>query len=629
MEKILMNRRLAGGLGLLILFGIIVAVNLIVAAFQIRGDLTEDKLYTLSDGTNGLLGELERDVTLKFYYSQSSESVPIALKQFAQRIRELLREYEINSRGRVVLEAFDPKPDSDEEEWAQRYGVTSQSMNMMGAGDPLYLGLVAVSGAQESVIPFFSPSQEAQLEYMVTRLVHEVTQSDKPQIGIISGLPVLGAPAASPYGGPQGGSPPWVFVTELRRNYDVVEIGAGTDSIPPGVDVLLMIQPKSLSDGMLFAVDQFLLQGGRIVAFLDPMAVSDQAASNPMMMNQGGDISNLNTLLGAWGLTFSTDQVMADLQYATRIRTRQGGAARNVAWLSLTKEAVAGNEVATSSLENMLMVCAGSFSGEPAVGLELTELIRTSDQNGTVNAFESSFSEDGGLRNMTPKNEAATLALRLAGTFKTAFPEGAPAATPADGTTPPPPAGLEGLKESATDGVVVLVGDVDLLNDRFCFRQMNFFGQTVFEPLNDNMNFMLNMVEQLAGSEALIGLRSRGTFDRPFTRVQDLETKAQDQWREEEKKLQDNMQQAQARLNELQANKDPQQLVIISPEQQAEIDRFEDELLDTRKKLKEVRKNLRKDIEKLGLQVKVANIVLVPLLIAVFGIIRGVKRRMD
>lgn len=630
MKNVKQTRQLSRVTGLLIFFGILVALNAVVAAFQFRHDLTEEGLYTLSDGTRRMLKGLQRDVTLKFYFSKSAEGTPVPLKQYAQRVIDLLREVERESGGSVLLETYDPKPDSDEEEWAQRYGVTAQSLGLLG-GPTLYIGLVGVSGAKEGVLPVLSPQQEPQLEYLVTRLITEITQTKKPKIGVMSSLPVMGGPAL-PYGaGPQAGSQPWLIIQELRRLYEVTEVDAAADALPDDVATLLLIQPTSLPDTTLFMLDQFLLRGGRIVAFVDPASIAEREMSpQPGFSMGGGDLSGFSKLLGAWGLSLDATKAVADVTYATRVHSNQGGVARNVSWLSLRGDAMNRDEIATGSLDSMLLVSAGAFSGEPPEGVNMTTLLQTSDQAGFVNTFDAGFSPDGGLGSVTPENTPLPLAVRLTGQFKTAFPDGKPvppgtntvaaaAKSTADAT--------ETLAESERDGAVVLVADADLLYDRFCVRAINFFGQTLHEPLNDNLNFVINMVEQLSGSEALIGLRSRGTYSRPFTRVLKLERQAQSRWQQEEARLQAKLDAAQSKLQALQTEKDPNQQYILSPEQEQEIKQFQEEAFQTKQALKDVRKNLRRDIERMGLQLKVINIALMPLGVAIFGIVLGLRRR--
>lgn len=617
-----------GLVGVLVFLGILVTVNVLVSQLRVRKDVTREGLYTLSAGTRSLVGQLPREVTLKFYYSKSADGLPMPAKQYAQRILDLLREFEQAGRGKLVLEVLDPQPDSEEEEWAQRYGLMPQNLNPLG-GSAFYLGLTAVSGAQEAAIPFFSPSQEPQLEYLLTRLIGEVTRTSKSKIGVLSSLPVMGSSGGgmSMFGQPERGSPPWALVTELRGQYDVQPVNPQGADIPADITTLLVIHPKNLPDPALYALDQFVLRGGRLIAFVDPLSLADQEAQPQQMgMMMGGNSSDLNKLTQAWGLTYDGSRVVADLRSATRVRTGEGRTDRNASWLTLRGETLSHQEVATASLEFLMLPFAGAFTGQAAKGLTLAPLLQAAPGAGSVDAM--TLAMPSGDR--APAINAATgtqyLAVRLSGTFQSAFPAGRPAAT-AEGAPPAALTGEAGLKESKVPGTVVLVADTDLLYDRFAVERIQGFGRDMYQMANDNLAFVLNLVEQLSGSDALISLRSRGSYERPFDRVIALEEKAQSRWQQEELKLQEKVDAAQQRMNELQSSKDATQKFVLSAEQQREVEQFRKDMFETRKQLKNVRKNLRGEIEALGFKIKWINIGLMPALVAVFGLAYGLRRR--
>ena len=616
----------AGLAGVFVFLGILVAINLLLSQVRVRKDVTKDRLYTLSQGTRDLLGQLPREVTLKFYYSKSTDGLPMPLKQYAQRILDLLREYEQAAGGKLALEVLDPQPDSDEEEWAQRFGLQPQPLGGLG-GAEFYLGLTASAGAQEAVIPLFSPSQEPQLEYLLTRLLGEVTRTSKPRIGVLSSLPVMGM-GANPmsFGMPQRGPPPWTLINELRTQYEVVQIDPNDPQLPEDLSSLLVIHPKNFADPTLYAIDQFVLKGGRLIAFIDPLSLAEQEVQpNQMGMMMGGNNSDLNKLTSAWGLTYDGGRVVADLRAATRVRTGDGRAERNVGWLSLRREQMSDSELATASLEFLMLPFAGAFSGQAAPGLTLTPLLQASAGAGYTDALTMSMPAGGRPPTIAAATNQPYIAVRLSGTFKTAFPDGAPR-DPSEHAPNPPPA-APGLKESKQPGTVVLVGDVDMIYDRFAVERTPFFGREMVQMANDNLSFVLNLVEQLSGNPALVSLRSRGSYERPFTRVIALEEKAQQQWQEQEQKLQEKLEAAQQRINELQAGKDSTQKFVLSAEQQREIDQFRQDMFETRKQLKEVRKSLRGDIEALGGKLKWINIGLMPALVALFGLGYGLRRR--
>ncbi|MCU0858284.1 MAG: GldG family protein, partial [Pontiellaceae bacterium] len=601
--------------GVLILMGILIAFNAVLSPIRLRKDVTEDKLYTLSDGTKEVLKSLDRDVTLKFYFSKSNERLPIPLKNFAGRVRDLLAEYESRAGSHLVIEEFDPKPDSDEEEWAQRYGLQGQALDMFGTGGDLYFGIVAISGKREANIPVLAPGIEPQLEYTLTRMISEVSRDKASKVGLMSSMPILGDTVSFADGRQTG----WGTMLELSRQTNVESVDMSVDAIPADIDTLLVVHPAGMSGNTLYAIDQFVLRGGRLLAFMDPLCISAKD-SVPAMMRQYGirpppEDSDLNSLTKAWGVQM-TDRFAADEAAATPLNMGEGRAQRNAAWLSLRPKNINREEVATSSLGDMMLPFAGTFEGKPAEGLQMTELLYT-DADGFLTDAQSVI--DGNIKVPSLKKKQL-MAVRLQGTFKTAFPNG----KPVDETVTNQTVSVEkGLQESTKPGVVILVSDVDMLGDSFALQSMELFGQTIQQPRNDNLAFVLNLTEQISGSQSLIGLRSRGSFDRPFERVVALEKKAQLKWKAEEDRLNEKLQAAQARVSALQQVRSDGQQQIMTAEQNAEIKKFREEAFQTQQSLKEVRKNLRKDIETLGMRLKVINIAGVPLLVALFGITRG------
>jgi ABC-type uncharacterized transport system involved in gliding motility auxiliary subunit len=614
------SKTLSGAAGLLIVLAILVVLNVLVSPLSLRSDLTEEKLYTLSNGTRGLLKDLERPVSLKFYFSEGAEGIPGPLKQYASRVRDLLREYERASGGKLTLETFDPEPDSDEEEWAQRYGLAGQSLNPLG-GTPIYFGVAAVSGTREAVIPFFAPQIEPQLEYLLTRLVDEVVRVKKSVVGIMSTLPVQGA-AANPFGPPTGARP-WALISELNRQFETRELLPEASEVSNDIDLLVLIHPKNLSEKTLFAIDQFVLRGGRLLALMDPLSIVDESTRQPgMMMQSPGGSSDLNRLSEAWGFSLSGGTVVADARAASTLNLGAGNVAEIFAFLSLKAANINKKDIATGMLENLTLPFAGAFEGEAADGLVAEHLIFSSEDSALVSSFMATQPGRQVMDSGTRK-EGLPLAIRLTGRFPTAFPDGAPKGEDVEKETPVDNI----LSESSADSIVVLIGDVDFANDSYATREVNLFGQRIIQPANDNLNLVINLVEQLSGSEALIGLRSRGTFNRPFDKVETIAREAQQKWQAEEKQLTQKLQEAQARLAQLQNTKSSDQQFIVTPEQAAEIEKFRTERFDTQKRLREVRKNLRKDIEQLGFRLKAVNLTAMPVLITAFGLLRWHRRR--
>lgn len=601
---------------------ILVGVNIIANRMQARADLTQEKVYTLSQGTRAALRKLDQDVVLKFFFSGTSAEIPGPFKTFAQQVGDLLKEYARASNGRVVIEKYSPEPDSEAEELAQWYGIAGQPISPMGP--VLYLGIAAVAGDRQAVMPVIDPRTEETLEYNLTRLVYRVAHARKPVIGVMSSLPVLGSDIPA-YMMAQMNAPrqkPWVALNELKQDFDVRTVTPQTAAIDTNIDTLVVIHPRELSDAAQFAIDQYLLQGGRLLVFVDPLcAAAIESSPQRQQFGAGPNSSDLNRLLTAWGLTFDPGQVVADMEATTMIRGRDGRGEQSPLYLNLAATNLNRSEVATASLDGMLLPFAGVFAGEPKTGIKLTPIITTSERSQLIAGMMAQFGSDAVRRDFKAGMKRLNLAVKLTGTFPTAFPDGRPAAKEKEEGEPAAPTGPTNfLAQSARPGTVVLIGDVDMLYDAFCVRALPFFGSEAFQPINDNIAFFANIVEQLSGSSDLIGIRSRGKTDRPFTRVLELSRHAQERWMLEERDLEQKLQNVQERLNQLQAKKDDKQRFIMSPEQEAEVAKFKQEMVENRRQLKEIRKRLREGIEALGMRIKIINILLMPLLVAAAGI---------
>ena len=615
-----------GAAGLAVLLVIIGAVNLIISNLRLRVDLTAEKLYTLSDGSRQVLGKLENDVVLKFYFSSSSAEMPMGLKTYANQVQDLLKEYQIAGKGRITLEAYDPKPDSDSEEWAQRYGIEPQQTNPFG--QPVYFGLVAVCGETEQVMPGLNPRTEATLEYDITRLITRVAWPEKPVLGVLSSLSVLGAPQnpmMMMQRRQQQQDQGWAAFRELRKDYTVREIKTDAEEIESDVKALIVLHPKDLSDKTLFAIDQFVLRGGRLIVCVDPFSVADFEANqqqNQMMMQMGGGgqagPSTLGKLFDAWGVSFDTAKIVADMSCATKLNSGNGRVEDNPAFLSLGKPNMAKDDLLTAQLSQVMMPFAGALSANTSKEITFTPLITTSTDNAClVDQMNAQFGMSAMRAQLKPDGAKRVLAARLQGTFKTAFPKGIEGAD------------TNNVPNKLTSGTstVMVFGDSDFLNDRFCVQVMNSLFGAIAQPINDNLTLFGNAVEQFAGREELIGVRSRGQFNRPFARVDALEVKAMKQWQAEEERLEAALKETQERLTALQQKKTGNERLILSKEQQSELEQFRKTQADTRKQLKEVRKSLNKEIESLGLTLKVVNIALLPLLVIGFGLYRGIQRK--
>ena len=610
--------------GVLALFAILVAANFIVSAFNARVDLTEGDVYTLSPGTKAILSKLEAPVKIRFYYTQGSNAVPVGLKTFAQRVEDLLAEYRAASNGKVVVERFNPEPDSDAEESAQLDNVEGQMTN---TGEKFYLGLSVSFLDQKAAIPVLSPDRERLLEYDITRAIAQVSATKKPVIGLMSSLPVLGRPLNPMI--KQQPAEPWVLGSELKRIFEVRKVELDAKKIDDDIQVLLIIHPRDILEETEYAIDQFVLRGGKLIAFVDPYSYFDQ---RPDMMNPFGGSnagqSTLYNLFKAWGIEPTLDKVIADLTFAS-------GAGPRIlpTLLSLNQDGLNLDDIVMSQVGTLLVPFSGVFKGKPAEGLTQTVLAHTSKNSMLVDLIIATLSGEPSMRGFQPSGEEHPLAIRLTGKFRSAFPNGAPAPMGQRGDekkaeAPKKDEAAKHLRESAQENTMVLVADVDLLSDGAAVEVQEIFGQKLIVPRNGNLSFAQGLVEQFAGDQNLMSLRSRASFTRPLTVIQRMEMQAQQQYLGKIKELEDSVNQTQEKLQELQKGKPGAATsTILTPEQQVEIDNFRKKATESRRELKEVRKNLRVETDRLQFWTKVVNIGLVPLLVALTGLAFALAKR--
>ena len=615
--------------GVLAFLAIIIGVNIIGSRAKVRVDLTSERAYTLSDGTRAILSKLDTPVQIRFYCTRGENSMPVMLKNYAQSVEDLLGEFRQASKGQIEIQKLDPVPDSDAEDSAKLDGVEGQMVEM--GGDALYLGLSVTMLDQKEAIPFLDPNRQKLLEYDLARAVSRVMTPSKPVVGLMSPLPVNGSGNPMMMRMGRGGEPAWAFVSELKRDFTVKTVEMTADKIPDDVKVLLVIHPKAISDAALYAIDQFVLRGGKLIAYLDPLSALDRAAGGPM---GGASSSNLEKLTKQWGITFDSTKVVADMNYISRLR--QG---RSPAVLSLNANAVNKDDIITASADNLFFVFGGAFTGSPAEGLRQTAMIKSSVNSQLIDPMSAQMGGEQIINDFKASGTEYALAVRLTGKFKTAFPDGKPKAAepkPEDGKPPEekkPDAPAEaGLKESAEENVVVLIGDSDFIQDQACVQEaMNPFGggQRMMIPTNGNLAFAQAGVEQLSGDSNLITVRSRASRERPFTVVKKMQADAEAAFQSKIKELETSLRDTQTKLNELQKTKAGEggQRFILSPEQQAEIANFRKKEADSKVMLKQERKKLRIGVESLETKTKWMNILIMPLLVTIAGIFLALNRR--
>jgi ABC-type uncharacterized transport system involved in gliding motility auxiliary subunit len=628
MQKKSLETILYSIVGIIIMAAILIGINIITAPVHERVDLTKEKAYTLSDGTKAILAKLDAPVKVRFYCTQpeNANAYSVYFKGYAKKVEDLLTEYKQAGHGKVVIQKFDPQPDSDAETSAQLDGIEGQTLP---DGERFYLGLAVEQIPAKESIPFLSPDRERELEYDISRAITRVVTPERPVIGIMSSLPVFGAepnPMMQQMGQQPRQEPPWALITELKNDFTVKPVEMTASKIDDDIKVLLVIHPKDISEAAQHAIDQFIRRGGKLIAFLDASSLVDNRNQNPMMGQMPSGGSSLDKLLKAWGLQFDTSKVVADRNLTIKFGGDEDTSQQRPVWLALTPEDINSNDVATAELENIWYFAGGVFSGTPVPGLTETVLLKSTTDSQLVDGMLANFSGENILKDFKPSGTRYALAVRLTGKFKTAFPDGEPQEKKDDAkdTQKKPDASLKETKENNS---VVLVGDSDMFYDGFSLRQVNTPIGTMATALNGNLNFAQNLVEQLSGDNNLIAVRSRAVLAHPFTRIKKIEAEADARYMDKEKELQDSYDKTVARLTELQQQKNPNQKYIESPEQKAEIDNLKKTEAKTKSDQKMVEKEKRRDVNSLKHTAEIVNIATMPLLVIFTGVGLAVFKR--
>ncbi|MCG4454019.1 Gldg family protein [Pseudomonas sp. MMS21-TM103] len=595
-----MKKLMYSGAGLVLIALAFLAFNLFssLSLTGARLDLTEQKLYTISSGTKQILAELDEPVELDFFYSDTATKDLPALRTYAKRVEEMLEAYQREAGGKLKLNIIDPEPFSAEEDKAAEFGL--QAIPLQQGGDSIYFGLAGKNAAGDvQVIPFFALDQEEFLEYEISRLLQSLAKPERPVVGVLSGLQINGGfDMAS-----RRPTPPWMVMEEIRQLFQIESLKADVDLIPENVSVLLLVHPKQLPQQTLYAIDQFVLRGGKLLAFVDPFSEADTQAEMPgaMALDQSSD---LEPLFKAWGLRMLPDQVLGDGSYAMSVSMGQDRRpVRHAAWLSLPKNALDQEDISTAGLENLTVAAAGMLEPLEGAKTRFIPLIQSSQyaMPFDVKRFAMLQNPEELIRELQPTGERYSLAARIDGPAQSAYPDGI------EGRK-------DGLKQADNINLIV-VADTDMLTDRMWVQVQDFFGQRIPQPWADNASFTINALDNLAGSEALISVRSRGRFTRPFEVVEALQREAETRYREKEQALQARLADTEQKLAALQQNDDPSKALELTPEQQATVRQFLQEKLKIRKELREVRYQLNADIEALGRTLKFVNIALMPLLL--------------
>ena len=643
---------LFSGTGLLtVAVALLVSVGLISALPSIRIDLTEDDLFSLADGTRNIVSGLEEPIELLFFYSESATEDQPQIRSYGTRMQELLREIVIASGGNLVLSIVDPEPFSEEEDLATQYGV--QPVPVTQGGQGIYFGLVAVELDNEKdpalrvseTMPLIRPDQEQFLEYEFMQLVTRVANPDLKVVGLLTTLDIDGG--FDPMTGQA--TQQWMITDYIRQLYDLRRIETDTEIIEEDVDILMIVHPEGLSEQTLYAIDQHVMRGGETFVFLDPTADSMVSRSERGSMIPAGMRSDLPGLLEAWGVDYASDKVLTDNTLALRVQMGQGSRpVAHIGMIGANRTALAGDDIITRRLENLNLSSVGALAPRDGATTRFEPLIQSSSDAMLMNAslLEDVLDPSVLFDEFVSANERYTIAARVSGVISSAFPEGRPVRKDAaadaseeetDDDNDSDEARIEKassdsdtieahLSQTSGETNILLFADTDVLTDRLWVQVAQFMGQRIPQPYANNGDFVINALDNLSGGADLVSIRSRGRYSRPFERVVKLQREADDRLRTEEAALLERLAETEEQLAALNTDEGGQLLGQLTPEIQTEIDRFNAELLDTRRSLRDVQFQLTADIEALGSNLKWFNTAAIPMLLTVIALFMSLTR---
>ena len=586
-------------LGLVAAFFLFTLVNNLMLG-SVRLDLTENGLYSVSDGTREVIADLEEPVNLYFFFSEKASKDLTALRAYSQRVREMLEEYQLLAGSKINLHIVDPEPFSEQEDQAAEFGLQSVPVNQ--AGEALYFGLAGTNALDgQVVLPFFQPDREAFLEYELTKLIYNLSAVEKPTVALYSELKVEQSVDPRSF----QPTPGWVFMDQLKELFQIEKIDELSLSAIGTAELLLLIHPGTLEDAALYAVDQHVMSGGKLIVFVDPLAETVPPGTSVL----SGSSSELNRLTATWGVSLRDGQVLGDSEAALMVGGVDGAPVRHLGILGFTNQYFRGDDIVTADLEAINFSTAGILDVDEVDGIDAKSLIASSSVSGSLDVIQfQTLSDPAELQQgFQSTGESYSVAVRLSGKSRSSFPE---------------MSGEETHIAETEQLNVVIVADTDVLSDRLWVQVQNFFGQQVASAFADNGSFVVNLVENLSGSSALIEVRSRGQFSRPFVVVEELRRIAEAKYLRNAEDLQARLAETDRQLSELESARVDDGLLTLSAEQEAALVNFQSEKLRIRKELREVRHRLDQEIEQLGGKLKFINILLMPLLLtlALLGI---------
>lgn len=581
-------------------------------------DLTEENLFTLSEGTKEILGSLDEPITIRLFVTKRLGELNPGHANYADRVRQLLDRYVDLSDGKVQFELYAPEPFTDEEDLAVSYGL--QGVPLDNTGDLGYYGLVATNSVDTlETIPYLSPDRESFLEYDLTKMIFKLSRDEKPLVGLIAGLPVAGGPS-----GPQGqGGQAWAIVEQVRDFFDITTIAVSETTIPANVDALMIIHPKGLTDQLKYAIDQFVLKGGKVLAFVDANSEIDVAISRGQ-----GDAgrSDFDQLLNAWGVELVEGKVLGDLTTARRVNVNlrgQTAVADYVTWQSLLPANFASEDAITADLQRITLASPGILRPIADKGTTMTPLMQSSAQSMEIDVAKVRTNPDviGMFRDFKPSGNRETIAARIIGKPSTAFPDGRPKLPEGDAPDTSAADAAAHVSEAQQDVSVVIVADVDMTHEQFWMQAQQLFGQTLSVPFANNADLAVNALENMSGGTALMTLRARSEAIRPFTYVDDVRQAAEREFRDKEQALAAQIDTIKEQLAELLNREQAGGELIIGPEDKARAEEYRREMVKLRKELRDVQYALRKDIDTLDATLKFVNIAAIPLLLGLVAFV--------
>jgi ABC-type uncharacterized transport system involved in gliding motility auxiliary subunit len=630
------NKKKAFDASALAVLGVLFIAVILLTSFLFRGwriDLTENRLYTIAPGTKNVVSNLDEPINLYFFFSQEASQSQPQVRAYAQRVRELLEEMAQRSKGKLRLSAIDPAPFSEEEDRAAQYGLTAAPVGQ--GNQQLYFGLAGTNSTDgKQVIPFFQYDKEEFLEYDVASMIYKLAHPKNPTIGLLTSLP-MDASFDQMTGQMRQG---WAITSQLRELYNIKTLQPTLTSIDKDVDVLMLVHPKNLSQEALYAIDQYVMRGGKLLAFVDPHAEQDQSsnpahAGMPNMSGDGNRASTLGPLFTAWGIDYDMTKVVGDAELALTVAMRQGQApSRHLGVVSMNKNVINRKDVITSTLDSINLLATGSIKQHvdesKKTDIQFEPLLTSTKQAALLDASKFQFLDDPRtlFEGFAPTGEQYTIAARITGKLPSAFPTASKGGS--DNKLVDALKGdVDFLKESTDTANVVIVADTDLLADMMWVRTQNVFGQRYAVAWANNGDFVANILDNLAGSSDLISIRGRQSFFRPFTKVEELRQLADKQLRDKEQELNKQLQETESKLTQLQATRSDKGSMTLSPEQEQELQRFQQERSRFRKELREVKRSLDVGIDRLGWWIKVINIGLIPLILIAAAIVVTLRRR--